>query len=224
MEGYPNRDSLPYISLYGIPSVQTMLRGTLRYPGWCAFMQAAGEIGLLRDTRERIEPRETWSNVIQHLLGQNQVGDVRLELRARLGEELFSKSLPSFEWLGLLENEPVGRSAGSPLEALAFCMQDKLQFEDVERDMIVLQHRFDAEYSDGSQKTIVSTLVDFGLPGGHSAMARTVGLPVAVAAKLVLQGKFKRPGLYIPIQKELYHPILDELARFNIQFQVEGDS
>jgi saccharopine dehydrogenase (NADP+, L-glutamate forming) len=222
LEGYPNRDSLPYVSLYGIPSVQTMIRGTLRYPGWCAFMHAAVEIGLLRDTFEIIEEKDAWCDLILRLLGQSPDKDIRSALRTCLGEDLFRKSLPGFEELGLLDCEPISRRAESVLEALAIRMQERLQFKENERDMIVLRHRFNAEYPNGTRENITSTLIDFGKQGGHSAMARTVGLPVAVAAKLVLQGKSKLTGLHIPIQKELYQPILEALTRFDIQFHVES--
>ena len=223
LEGYPNRDSLPYISLYGIPSVQTMIRGTLRYPGWCAFMQAAVEIGLLGETIEIHAKPEAWCQLIQRLLGPSSDKDIRSSLRKRLGEDLFSRSLPGFMELGLLDCDPISQSAGSVLEALAFRMQERLQFKENERDMIVLRHRFKAEYPDGTQENITSTLTDFGKPGGHSAMARTVGLPLAIAAKRILQGKCKLTGLQIPTKKELYKPILQELSTFGIQFQVESN-
>ncbi len=222
LEGYPNRDSLPYISLYGIPSVQTMIRGTLRYPGWCAFMQAAVEIGLLGETVEIHAKPEAWCELIRRLLGPSSDLDIRSALRKRLGDDLFNRAMPGFEELGLLDCESIPRSAGSVLEALAFRMQERLQFKENERDMIVLRHRFKAEYSDGAQENITSTLIDFGKRGGHSAMARTVGLPLAIAAKRILKGQCKLTGLQIPIGKELYQPILEELTTFGIKFQVES--
>ncbi len=98
LEGYPNRDSLPYVSLYGIPSVQTMIRGTLRYSGWCAFMRAAIELGLLSDT-SKIQEQESYGGLILRMLDQSPDEDVRAALRTRFGEDVFAQALPGLEWL-----------------------------------------------------------------------------------------------------------------------------
>jgi len=218
LEGYPNRDSLPYVSLYNIPSTQTLLRGTFRYPGWCAFMRAAGLLGLL-DDRYLTRQGETHSGFLIRLSGMPSCGDAMESLSGRFSAEEFVQAVEGFRWLGLLEDTPIPDDAGSALQVLAARMQAKLQYREGERDMIVLQHQFEVDYPDGGQEGISSALVDFGIPGGDSAMARTVGLPVAVAAKLILERKIVLSGLHIPILGEIYRPILEALKTFNIAFK-----
>ena len=218
LEGYPNRDSLPYISLYNIPSTRTLLRGTFRYPGWCAFMRAAGLLGLL-DDRHRTKPGETHSDLLTRISGKPSCGDAMESLSSRFGAEEFVQAVEGFRWLGLLEDTPIPNDAESALQVLAARMQAKLQYRAGERDMVVLQHQFEAEYPDGGREGIDSVLVDFGIPGGDSAMARTVGLPVAVAAKLILEKRIVLSGLHIPILREIYLPILEALKTYNIAFQ-----
>jgi saccharopine dehydrogenase (NADP+, L-glutamate forming) len=220
LEGYPNRDSLPYISLYGIPSVRTMLRGTLRYKGWCAFMQAAGRLGFLNDTVSLPEGK-TYRQLVKRSLGVSEDLENYVDrLKDYLGEELYKKAVPLLMWLGLDENRPVPPGADTSLQALALLLQEKLQFEDGERDMVVLRHQFDAAFPEGGEERIVSTLIDYGIPRGDSAMARTVGLPVAVAAELVLERRLGTlEGLHIPISADIYRPVLDRLRTLDISFQ-----
>jgi saccharopine dehydrogenase (NADP+, L-glutamate forming) len=98
-------------------------------------------------------------------------------------------------------------------------MLEKLQYEQGERDMIILQHTFEASYPDGKEERITSTLIDFGIPGGDSSMARTVGLPPAIGTKLILEGKIKETGVHIPVLPKIYAPVLEELKRQNISFE-----
>lgn len=218
LEGYPNRDSLPYISLYNIPSTRTLLRGTFRYPGWCAFMRAAGLLGLL-DERHLTIKGETHGDLLIRISGMPSCGDAMESLSGRFSSEEFVQAVEGFRWLGLLEDTPIPDDAESVPQVLAACMQAKLQYRAGERDMVVLQHRFEAEYPDGGREGIDSVLVDFGIPGGDSAMARTVGLPVAVAAKLILEKKIVLSGLHIPILRDIYLPILEALKTYNIAFK-----
>jgi saccharopine dehydrogenase-like NADP-dependent oxidoreductase len=140
-------------------------------------------------------------------------------LSGRFSTEEFVQAVEGFRWLGLLEDTPIPDEAESALQVLAARMQAKLQYREGERDMVVLQHRFEAEYPDGGREGIDSIMVDFGISGGDSAMARTVGMPVAVAAKLILEKKIGLSGLHIPVLREIYLPILEALKTFNIAFQ-----
>lgn len=103
------------------------------------------------------------------------------------------------------------------LDAVCQLFVEKLQYAPGERDMLVMQHTFEAHFAD-HRETITSSLVDFGIANGDTSMSRTVSLPVAIAARLVLEGRYTRPGLSIPTTPELYTPILAELEQFNIRF------
>lgn len=217
-EGYPNRDSLPYIDLYGIHSTKTMLRGTLRNKGWCATMKKIGELGLL-DEREQEWSGMTFKHFLRALMNEPEEVNLRQALSSHLHIEEDSDIIQRLEWLGLLGEEPLPMEKGSPLQILAAKMTEKLRYEEGERDMIILQHTFIASYPDGQKEKITSTLVDFGIPGGDSSMARTVGLPAAISSRLILEGKVKRSGIQIPVLPEIYEPILEELKELGIAFK-----
>jgi saccharopine dehydrogenase-like NADP-dependent oxidoreductase len=98
-------------------------------------------------------------------------------------------------------------------------MIERLSYKAGERDMIVLQHEFLARTGSGRTERIVSTLIDYGIPGGDSSMSRTVGLPAAIGARLVLEGRIVLTGVQVPVHAEIYGPILDELASLGVRFE-----
>ena len=119
-----------------------------------------------------------------------------------------------FQWLGLFTDEPVP-DENNVMDIFSHVLQKKLSMAEKDLDMIVLYHRFIAQY-DNKSELITSTLVQTGIPGGDSAMSRTVSLPAAIATSLILEGKIDMTGVHIPVQPEIYKPILDELANMNI--------
>ena len=124
--------------------------------------------------------------------------------------------IESMEWLGFFASDPLP-GPKAPVDILTARMLEKMSYTDGERDMLLLQHTFVAEYSDRRER-ITSTMVDFGIPGGDSSMNRTVGLPAAVVTRFVLEGRFFQPGVVVPVMPELYEPVLDELQRLGISF------
>ncbi len=217
-EGYPNRNSNPYIDLYGIQSTKTILRGTLRYKGWCPTLKKIVDLGLL-DQEEKDWSGFTYKDFIKELMNNPEEKDVKKALSVYLNIEENSDIISRFEWLELLSNSPLNITRGSALDILGERMLKKLQYEEGERDMIILQHIFKASYPDKKAEKITSTLIDFGIPYGDSSMARTVGLPCAIGAKLILENKITQTGVHIPVLKDIYSPILQELKILDIEFK-----
>lgn len=217
LEAYPNRDSLPYIQLYGIPEARTMYRGTLRYPGWCETWQKFVELGLLDLTEREDLAGMTYRQLLAQRIGRPQTTDLRRDLAVHLNLPEDSPVLDRFEWLGLLSDDPLPPQR-TVLDVLAVRMQEKLQYAPGERDMVVLLHDFVAEYPDRRER-IRSWLVDFGIPHGDTAMARTVGLPAAIATRLILQGVIRLTGVHIPVLPEIYRPVLAELEERGVRVE-----
>ncbi len=214
LEAYPNRDSVPYIELYGISDADSMYRGTLRYPNWCQTMKKVVELGFLEEKEQDVKGL-TYADFLTKLIRKEKTTDLKKDLAAHLKIDENSEPIKRFEWLGLLSDEALAYQKISPLDILANRLLDKLQYEEGERDMIVLHHDFIAEYPKEKEK-ITSTLIDFGIPHGDSAMSRTVGLPAAIGASLILQDKIKASGVHIPVSPVIYEPTLKELERQGI--------
>ena len=142
----------------------------------------------------------------------------------KLGIEPAAPQLDRIDWLGLFSDTPLPTGHDNSLDQLCSLMESKMQYAEGERDMIALQHNFIAEYPQregepGRREHIVSTLIDYGIPGGYTSMARTVGLPCAIAVKMILHGEITEPGVHIPIKPSIYEPILNELENEGIRFQ-----
>ncbi len=217
-EGYPNRNSLPYIELYGIESTKTMLRGTLRNKGWCSTIKKIADLGLLEEEKKDWAGL-TYKGFLRKLMNDPAEEDTTKALAAHLNIEEDSDIIQRFEWLGLLSDEPLASEKDSPLNILGAKMLEKLQYEEGERDMIILQHQFIASFGENKKEKITSTLIDFGVPNGDTSMARTVGLPAAISTKLILEGKIDKTGVHIPVGPEIYMPILQELKELDIAFK-----
>ncbi len=217
LEAYPNRDSLPYIELYGIPETETMYRGTLRNLGWCDVMQKLNELGYFSLEERTDLHSKSFRQVMAELIGKPDTADLRADLAAHLNLSYNSGVMTALEWLGLLDDAPVP-PATTLLDLLADQMLAKMAYREGERDMVVLVHDFLAVYPDREER-ITSTLLDFGEPGGDTAMARTVGLPAASACRLILEGRIQLTGVHIPVLPEIYEPALEELERLGIRMK-----
>jgi saccharopine dehydrogenase (NADP+, L-glutamate forming) len=222
LEAYPNRNSLGYIDLYGLTDVQTMLRGTFRYPGWSETLTQILALNLLDEQPVTYPAQTTYAQWLRSFLTVEPTADLRADVARQLSLPNDSHVLDRFAWLGLFSDEVITpvEAETTALDILAQRMERKMQYGSGEQDMIVLHHDFVAEYPAGQPaEHITSTLIAYGESDGDSAMSRTVGLPAAVGAKLILSGELNKPGVRIPVVPEIYEPVLRELATMGIEFQ-----
>jgi saccharopine dehydrogenase (NADP+, L-glutamate forming) len=217
LEVYPNRDSLPYIKAYDIPAARSMFRGTLRYPGWCDTLKAIVDLGFL-DESERDDLAGLTFAQLTARLASSDGADLKGDLAKRLGVPSGAKPVTDLEWLGFFSENPLPEEANTYLDVVAQRMLAKMQYAPGERDMLVMQHEFVAEYPDRTEK-VTSTMVDYGVPNGDSSMSRLVGLPAAIAAKMILQGEIDLTGVYTPTIPAIYEPVLAELATLGVSFR-----
>ena len=214
-EAYPNRDSLSYIETFGLQSVRTMFRGTLRNVGWCDCLHNFGVLGLLD-----LDPvglgGTTHADLIRRLCGAGPGADPADAAARHLGICVDSLPVANLRWLGMFEETPVGEGARAPLDVLGARMLKLLIYAPGQRDMLVMKHEFVAELSDGRRERIESQLVDYGIPRGDTSMARTVSLPLAIASRLILEGRIADAGVLRPTGAGIYEPVLAELEEFGI--------
>jgi len=214
LDAYPNRDSLPYIQLYGLDP-DTMFRGTLRYPGWCRLWDAIVKLGMLDDGRPEAG---TYADYTLGLTGRS--GDVRKAVAAFLGTDEHDQVIEKLDYMGLMDRDPIRGAPEDRVQLLADLMAEKLMFRPGERDMLVMRHEFEIVES-GKRYGIRSTMIEYGRPDGFSAMARTVGLPVAIGAKLILDGQIPLAGVHIPTLPVIYSQVLAALETEGIAFRDE---
>ncbi|KAK9769043.1 putative Saccharopine dehydrogenase [Seiridium cardinale] len=213
---YPNRDSTPYKERYNIPEAETIIRGTLRYQGFPEFIKTLVDIGFLDDTeRDILKQSVPWKEATQSVLGVSSTGQSDLEA-ALLSKASFTSAeekqriLSGLRWIGIFSDEKIV-PRGNPLDTLCATLEKKMQFEENERDLVMLQHKFEIEHKDGSRETRTSTLCEYGEPKGYSAMAKLVGVPCAVAVKQVLNGTLSEKGVLAPMNSKINDPLMKEL-------------
>ncbi len=214
-EGYPNRDSLPYREIYGIPTTKTMFRGTLRHQGWCETLSAMADLGVGDDSPRTDLSGLTFRQFAGKLIHDPEARDIKAATAAFLGLTEESRALANLEWLGLFSDDPLP-PGDSVMDVFSARMLAKMAYGPDERDMVVLHHTFTIQYPNRTE-TRTSTLVDYGIPGGDSAMARTVSLPAALCARLILEGNVPQTGVQIPTLSEIYQPVLTQLEHFDIR-------
>ncbi|GAA4314943.1 saccharopine dehydrogenase family protein [Nibribacter koreensis] len=219
-DGYANRDSLSYREPYGLQEIPTMLRGTLRRPGYCQAWQVLVQLGLPDDTYFLDNPQEmTYRELVESFLpAGNEHAPLRERIADYVGIAPDARELDMIEWTGLLEDEPIAMMTATPAQALEKLLTQKWQLSPGDKDMIVMLHLFEYEL-DGQKQKLTSSLVVLGDDEVHTAMAKTVGLPVGIATKLLLHGSLKQTGVVVPLQADLYTAILKELQPYGVQFQ-----
>jgi len=211
LEVYPNRDSLAYKEIYGIPEAQTMYRGTFRYKGWCETLDLMKKLSLI--SYEKMDMNGmTYADLMK-----KQITDYGL----RITNNEYVYAVDALKWLGLFEEKPMNRGLDSTFEVVSDLMIEKMSLKENERDMVAMQHTFLAQYPDGRKEVIRSRMLDFGTPATETSIARTVALPAAIGAEMILNGKIMEKGVHIPVIPEIYNPVLEELEKLGIKMAEE---
>jgi saccharopine dehydrogenase-like NADP-dependent oxidoreductase len=210
-EVYPNRDSLTYQDEYGLQDISTMFRGTIRRVGFCDAWNALVQLGATDDSYMVEFPGDmTYRDFINSFLAYDVTEPVETKIARYLNLDPGGLVMQKLEWLGLFDRRPAAVQDQTPARVLQGLLEEKFRLEPGDRDMIVMQHQ--VEYLiEEKRHRLVSSLAVIGENGERTAMAKTVGLPVAIAARLILQGKIRLRGVRIPIYREIYEPVMREL-------------
>ncbi len=220
-EAYANRDSLSYRKSYRIENISTLLRGTLRRSGYSKSWNYLLQLGLTDDTYviENSEKLSYRSYLNMFLPGSDEM-TLEEKFCKEFGISEDSEEFQKIKWLDIFSDKKVDLENATPAQVLQKILEEKWTLSAEDKDMIVMQHQF--EYTlDGVNKKLNSSFVVFGDNQRDTAMAKTVGLPVAIATKLILNGEITSVGVKIPTTKDIYIPVLKELAENGINFVEE---
>ncbi|KAL8947003.1 MAG: hypothetical protein Q9222_006674, partial [Ikaeria aurantiellina] len=215
---YPNRDSTPFKEKYQIPEASTIVRGTLRYGGFPEFIRCIVDMDFLsQSTHDFLKPSSDpipWKEATKKILNATSSSEQDLTWAVSSKHNFKntdekSRILAGLRWIGLFSSEPI-IPRSTPLDTLCATLEKKMAYEEGERDLVFLQHKFEIEHKDGKHETRTSTLCEYGDPKGYSAMAKLVGIPCGVAVMACLEGKLGK-GLLAPYTPEICDPLRDEL-------------
>jgi len=217
-EGYPNRDSLSYREIYGLQDIPTILRGTLRTQGFCQAWNVLVQLGLTDDSYELDLPREfNYRMLTNTFLPYNPDTSVEDKIKTLL-PDVTDAILEKLAWLGLFEEAPLGLRKGSPAKILQQLLEEKWKLNPEDKDMVLMQYQVEVKVGE-RVKRVVSSLTVKGDDQAHTAMAKTVGLPLGIAVDLFLDEKFPSRGLLLPTRKEIYEPVMEQLKEEGISFE-----
>jgi len=218
-DGYANRDSLAYRKIYGLENIPTMLRGTLRQEGFCKAWNVFVQLGLTDDSYV-IEDSEhlSYRQLIDAFLPADDKGKTMERLARFMHEQLNSEVMQKISWTGILDDQQIGLKQATPAQILQHLLEQKWKLKETDKDLVVMQHQFEFRISNFEFRKINSTLVVKGENSKDTAMAKTVGLPLALVTKLILNGDIKLKGVHLPVHQEIFEPVLNELKNFGIIF------
>ena len=213
-EAYANRDSLSYRDVYKLNDIPTLFRGTLRKPGYSEAWDLFVQMGMTDDSYEMDVSGMNYSDFFNSFIDVKN-RDIKSYLKShfRVSDDVISK----VEWLGFFNQINLGLDNGTPAQILQKILESKWLLQKDDKDMIVMQHQFIYEI-EGKDYELHSSFVLVGEDQTYTGMAKTVGLPVGIATKLILNGEIKSTGVIVPVSKEIYKPVLDELEQYGIRF------
>lgn len=217
---YPNRDSLSYMPTYKLDDADTFIRTTLRYPAFCRGWDYIVNLGLTdTEDHDNIMDCETYADWLDRKLYLVEDREMGLEEYVELyvHEDHHAEILSQFNYLELSANNKLPKAAQCSADILQFTAEAKLAMQPQDKDMIVMLHEIEYTVENLKLKVESYLRVD-GTDSLRTAMAKTVGLPLGIAAKLILNGTIQLTGLQIPTAKEIYEPVLKELELMNIKF------
>ena len=219
-EAYANRDSLLYREVYGLSGIPNILRGTFRPMGYCDAWAALVQIGMTDGSFPIVDSGEITFHELMEAYTSNKAtgGSVKERVANMLGEEPNSAVIEKLEWLGLFRKKKIKLPNATPAQILEDLLVDKWQLKPKDKDMVVMQHEFEYEIN-REKKMLTSTLVMKGENDVETAMSKSVGLPLGIFVKLVMQGQITSAGVHIPVTKEVYEPVLKELEEYDIVFK-----
>lgn len=218
-EGYANRDSLNYRSIYGLDDILTLYRGTIRRVGFSRAWNMFVQLGMTDDSYI-MEDSENMSyrEFINSFLPFSHTDTVELKTRYMLGIEQDDEQWDMLVELDIFNPDKiVGLKEATPAQILEKILAESWKLAPEDKDMIVMYHKFGYELN-GEKKQIDAKMVTIGEDQTYTAMAKTVGLPVGIVSLQILTGKIKTPGVQLPISKEVYEPVLAELEQQGIHF------
>lgn len=218
-EGYANRDSLTYRETYGLNHIKTMLRGTLRNKGFCSAWDIFVQLGCTDDTYKMEEVDQmTHHDFFNSFFDYHPEWSVEEKLVHRFQLRPEGTEIQKLNWSGMFDNDLVGLKEGTPAQILEHILNKRWKLSPEDVDLVVMWHRL--KYSlHGKEHEIQASLVANGENSIRTAMAKTVGLPLAIAAGLLMENKIRQRGVVIPTTREFYEPILLELKKQGIELQ-----
>ncbi len=219
LEAYPNRDSLKYIELYHLNGVKDMIRGTFRKPGYCKAWQVFVDLGLCDDSQVLHLPTNTTMSEWLGMYLPAGAGNLKSKLQAYT--QCSEDAIEKIDYLGFFSEEKIPMITGTSAQILEEVLKLKWKLEANDKDLVVMLHKIDYNLN-GQVHTQIASMVLKGESNTHTAMAKTVGLPLAIGVKLILENKISEKGVLAPVFEDIYLPVLEELKGFGIDF-IEND-
>lgn len=216
LDAYPNRDSLKYLEVYHLQNVQTMIRGTFRKSGYAKAWQIFVELGLTDDALVLSLPVSTTLEQWLEMYLPSSAGTVKERFSEYVKDDI--DIIQKFEWLGLFGQSGLPIVQGTSAQILEEILKSKWVLGEKDQDLVVMLHQIEYKLN-GELKTHESSLVLKGESNTHTTMAKTVGLPLAIGCKLLLEGSIQQSGVLIPVDASIYLPVLKELESYGIQFE-----
>ena len=218
-EIYANRDSLKYREIYGLENVKSMYRGTVRRPGFTKAWNVFVQLGVTDDSYI-IEDSEnmTYRQFFNAFMKYEPNVPVEIKIQEYCEDANDPVVFEKLKWLGVFDNRKIGLKKATPAQILQKLLEEKWTMDPDDKDMIIMQHEFKYVLNN-EEKMIVSAMAVIGKDQEETAMAITVGLPLAITTKLLLSGKIEGSGVILPIKKQIYEPVLAELETFGIRFE-----